>query len=247
MFGKNQVAGPRTDIESPSFLVHSIFYTIQGEGPHAGLPAIFVRLAGCNLRCFFCDTEFEQGATEMSLPELEEAIGKLVDIHECSLVVLTGGEPMLQPIGLLIASVVNWSRGWMEWQIETAGTVWPSGDFPTAGEGNIDIVVSPKTGKVHRNLVSREEPALRVWWKYILRAEDALNESNGLPRSSTQAKGVEMPLFVPVGENRKRVFVQACDEHDPAKNVANLQRVADISLRFGYRVSVQMHKLLHVE
>ena len=71
--------------------VNEIFYSIQGEGRWTGTPAIFVRLAGCNLRCPFCDTNHEQGE-EMT----EEEIVKRVQEFPAHHVILTGGEPSLQ-------------------------------------------------------------------------------------------------------------------------------------------------------
>jgi 7-carboxy-7-deazaguanine synthase len=74
--------------------VNEIFYSIQGESSFAGLPCIFIRLAGCNLRCTYCDTEyaFYEG-TDMSLEEVSASIGG----YASRLVLVTGGEPMLQP------------------------------------------------------------------------------------------------------------------------------------------------------
>lgn len=73
--------------------ITEIFKSIQGESTYAGLPCIFVRLTGCNLRCTWCDTEYSfYGGTRMSLDEIMERVrgfgGKLVEI--------TGGEPLLQ-------------------------------------------------------------------------------------------------------------------------------------------------------
>ena len=85
-------------------LVNEIFYSLQGEGYHAGTPALFVRLSGCNLRCPFCDTQHEHG-TEMSEQEIVVAV-KLLIPHSSlltPLVVVTGGEPALQ----LTASLVE--------------------------------------------------------------------------------------------------------------------------------------------
>lgn len=74
--------------------IKEIFYSIQGEGAHAGTPAVFVRFAGCNLRCPFCDTDFANG-TEMSEQEIVSEVKKLSP-HKATYVVLTGGEPTLQ-------------------------------------------------------------------------------------------------------------------------------------------------------
>lgn len=73
--------------------INEIFKSIQGESSHAGLPCIFVRLTGCNLRCTYCDTEyaFYEGK-EMSVAEVIHVVERL----GISLVEITGGEPLLQ-------------------------------------------------------------------------------------------------------------------------------------------------------
>ena len=94
--------------------VNEIFYSLQGEGFHAGTPAVFVRFSGCNLKCSFCDTLHDR-FKEMS----EEDIMQEVANYPASHVVITGGEPVLQ----LTASFVNrlHSAG-KDVQIETNGT-----------------------------------------------------------------------------------------------------------------------------
>ena len=75
-------------------IITEIFKSIQGESSYAGLPCSFIRTTGCNLRCVWCDTEYAfHGGKEMSIPEIIEAI----EPHQCKLVELTGGEPLLQP------------------------------------------------------------------------------------------------------------------------------------------------------
>lgn len=74
--------------------VSEIFYSIQGEGLLAGRPSVFIRLAGCPLKCTFCDTKYawtETGATELSV---EQILIKVVMFNCCN-VVITGGEPMV--------------------------------------------------------------------------------------------------------------------------------------------------------
>ena len=73
------------------FKVNEIFYSLQGEGRNTGRAAVFIRFAGCNLRCSFCDTEFDS-YREMSAEEIVDAIS----VWPSRFVVLTGGEPTLQ-------------------------------------------------------------------------------------------------------------------------------------------------------
>ncbi|MEE8185852.1 MAG: radical SAM protein [Thermodesulfobacteriota bacterium] len=75
--------------------VSEIFFSIQGESTYAGLPCIFIRLAGCNIRCAWCDTHYAQdrdGGAEFSHDDIVNEIKK----YNCSLVEITGGEPLLQ-------------------------------------------------------------------------------------------------------------------------------------------------------
>ena len=70
-----------------------IFFSLQGESSYAGLPCIFIRLAGCNLTCNYCDTAYSrEPGRDYCLDEILREIGK----HDCKLVEITGGEPLLQ-------------------------------------------------------------------------------------------------------------------------------------------------------
>ncbi len=79
------------------YKINEVFYTLQGEGAHSGIPAVFVRFSGCNLRCPWCDTEFAE-FTEMSADEIVREALSIYDIpnERRKMVVLTGGEPSLQ-------------------------------------------------------------------------------------------------------------------------------------------------------
>ena len=76
-----------------SMKIHEIFYSLQGEGALAGSPSVFIRTTGCNLRCTYCDTiyAYQQGRL-MNITE----ILNIVETFPCSMVCLTGGEPLLQ-------------------------------------------------------------------------------------------------------------------------------------------------------
>ena len=115
-------------------MVNEIFRSLQGEGVNAGKVAVFVRFAGCNLRCPFCDTDHGRGQ-EMTA---EEIVGEVVRSGETELTVLTGGEPGLQVTEELVELL---HRAGKRVAIETNGTVeLPSG---------IDwVTVSPKDGYV---------------------------------------------------------------------------------------------------
>ncbi|MBD3181637.1 radical SAM protein [Candidatus Poribacteria bacterium] len=73
--------------------VCEIFYSIQGESTYAGLPCVFVRTSGCNLRCLYCDTRYAyEDGQELSIDQIIE----MIESYDCNLVEITGGEPLLQ-------------------------------------------------------------------------------------------------------------------------------------------------------
>lgn len=233
MFGQNPVAKMRQ--ASEGFLVKEMWYTIQGEGPWAGRPAVFLRLAGCNLRCVFCDTDFSGGAV-YTLDALVHELCSILDENNCGHVVITGGEPMLQEIGLIINHTFMCD---VKFQIETAGTVWPEsmedmGDFAD----NPIIVVSPKTPKLHPE-VERHAHS----YKYIITAEvGALTD--GLPMLSTQAGAIPFLQMLARPTKGETVYVQPCDVDNPMLVVANMKEAVRVALEYGYILSLQIHKIV---
>lgn len=111
--------------------INEIFYSLQGEGHYTGTPAVFVRFAGCNLKCSFCDTDFTS-FTEMTEDDIVREIGQYPTNH----IVITGGEPTLQITASLVSKLHEAGK---YVQIETNGTnVLPDGC-------NIDwVTCSPK-------------------------------------------------------------------------------------------------------
>ncbi len=97
--------------------INEIFYSIEGEGLRVGQPTTFVRLARCNLRCFFCDTEFDT-YSEMAVSEIVEEVRR----HSAYWVSLTGGEPLGQQIRPLCHALRD--QGY-RLHIETNGTLLP--------------------------------------------------------------------------------------------------------------------------
>ena len=86
----------------PSWKVNEIFYSIQGEGRHTGMPAVFLRLAGCTMGCDFCDTKYAfQTGEEMNSLQVLVALAE----YPCKTVVVTGGEPAEQDLPALITAL----------------------------------------------------------------------------------------------------------------------------------------------
>lgn len=240
MFGQNPIRSAVTDPRT--LAVETVFYTIQGEGPYAGMPALFIRLAGCNLACHFCDTQFEKMA-DSALPvgtHLADILARFTQ-KQREFVVLTGGEPLRQDTSVLVDALLNTGTDIV--QIETAGTLAPSeGLLRRIEQHRVVLVCSPKTPKVHPTIYQYCDH-----WKYIIRAGE-VSPADGLPNRGTQlgTKDTEQILYrAPKGLNV--IWVSPCDDYDAEKNAANLEAVKQVALVHGYRISLQMHKILNVE
>src|SRR3972149_10910005 len=105
-------------------LIAEIFHSLQGEGELAGVPSVFVRTSGCNLRCAWCDTPYASWEPE-GAPMTVDAIVAQVLKNPAQHVVLTGGEPMIAPQIRELAGELR-VRG-RHVTIETAATVPPGG------------------------------------------------------------------------------------------------------------------------
>jgi organic radical activating enzyme len=227
--------------------VHSIFLTIQGEGPFCGEPCVFIRLAGCNLQCPLCDTEYTKGRYNSTPDEIVENVYYL---RRVGLVVITGGEPFRQPIGPLLDALTD--AGYYV-QVETNGTLPPptlTGDRayyqrdvsnrPSNRRG-VYIVLSPKTGFTHPDTVARA-----CCFKYVLHHTD-MSPTDGLP---TKALGhVANPQLArpPKGWDLP-IYLQPADTGNEDTNYINLLEVLkNVQTYDGLTLQLQIHKYLGVE
>lgn len=217
--------------------VHSIFYTIQGEGPFTGHAAIFIRLAGCNLQCPGCDTDYTTGRVRrgiaLILGELHNLkLSEGLTAESNPLVVITGGEPFRQNILYLVKALV---RDSYPVQIETNGTLPIPEDFPKEAT----IVCSPKTGRIQPS-VMQQAKAL----KYVVKAGSLL--SDGLPARAldhTCSPCVARPDSTFTGT----VYVQPMDERNQVANRKNTEAAKNSCIRNGHVLQLQLHKLIGVE
>lgn len=224
MYGKNPIRPPVPG-DGMTLEVKHLFPTLQGEGPYVGQPSVFIRLGGCNLACTFCDTDFED-YTPMPLADIlartkELSLAKGQRVRD--LVVITGGEPFRQNIAPLCEALLAEK---FRVQIETNGTLYRS--LPDA----VDIVCSPKnTGQgyfpVREDLLSRVNA-----FKFIISRHDA-----------------KYNHVADVGQGRYHtpVYVQPMDEYDAVRNAENLALAKELAMTYGYRLSLQTHKLLGIE
>ncbi|MGD0618828.1 MAG: 7-carboxy-7-deazaguanine synthase QueE [Bryobacteraceae bacterium] len=101
--------------------IAEIFYSVQGEGVFTGMPSVFVRTSGCNLRCTWCDTPYTSWSPEGAEMSVAEVLAE-VRSHPSAHVVVTGGEPMIQPALVELTNALHDSG--LHITIETAGTAW---------------------------------------------------------------------------------------------------------------------------
>lgn len=238
---------PERKFNHPDGIVdlHHIFPTIQGEGPFAGTPAVFVRLAGCNLQCPWCDTEYTARRQMVTPNELLVMVTAATPAFHMDrvpgpLVVITGGEPFRQNLSEVTKVLFN--NGYRV-QIETNGVFYDP-HFPY---GMATIVCSPKTPKIHHHL----EPHLAAL-KYVL--QNGRVAEDGLPADTM---GTDWAVHRPSQAFRGEIYVQPLDEAgaqadasefcESWPNRQNLSAAVKSAMRHGYRLCIQTHKLTGVE
>lgn len=249
---------PSFNEDGQNLLVHSIFYTIQGEGPFAGERAVFVRLGGCNLRCPGCDTEYTEGSAMQSIGTIAHNVTHasldafVVELGEHNrlpdqqakrpqnrlLVVITGGEPFRQNLGPLVMRLV--ACGYRV-QIETNGTLAPTPDFLEVFHSiaGVTVVCSPK-GNVQEGIWKICKDV-----KYVI-SHNAVS-SDGLPTSVLGLKVKEISR--PPEWWRGTIYVQPADVYDPSGyfNALHLQEAIQSVMKHGYKLCLQLHKIINVE
>ena len=160
--------------------VSEIFASIQGEGRYIGRPQVFVRLAGCNLSCRWCDTGYaREGGVEKTVDEIVGEVGK----HGIGSVCITGGEPMMQTAELRELIDKLKSMGY-EIVLETNGTIYDKYIFESmdcvsvdmkpqsSGEKSDEEIIRKLCGKDQVKVVVADDRDLKYAGEIIAKAGD---------------------------------------------------------------------------
>jgi 7-carboxy-7-deazaguanine synthase len=216
--------------------VAEIFYSVQGEGSLIGVPSIFVRTSGCNLRCVWCDTPYTSWNPEGEHLAIDAILDRAAEYPAARHVVLTGGEPMIAP-GIVELSNELRGRGY-HITVETAGTVFalvacdlmsispklsnstPEGPFRAQHER------LRRNPEVLRQLISGFDYQL----KFVIAAESDLEEARELVEEiGAPAANV---ILMPEGIDEKTLAARG-------------PMVAELCKSYGYRFSPRLHVHLY--
>lgn len=201
-------------------LISEIFYSLQGEGELTGVPSIFVRTSGCNLRCNWCDTPYASWAPEGRTLSVDEIVREVRAFATARHVVLTGGEPMIAPEIHELAFQLQESGYHIT--IETAATVPPRGiacDLaslsPKLAHSAPDERLDETWRRKHESL--RRQPGVIAAWiaagnyqlKFVVRSEADVEEIEALLRDTECAVPPHKVLLMPEGTSLETLRARA--------------------------------------
>lgn len=202
--------------------VNEIFYSIQGESTHAGLPCVFVRLTYCNLRCVYCDTEyaFYEGKN-MEIEEIIREVGKF----DCKLVEITGGEPLMQEeVHTLMKSLCDMGY---ELMIETGGTL-PIQNIDKRVKVIMDIKTPFSKMEKKNRYENFEHLKTTDEVKFVIGSREDYDWSKKITEKYELTKKVKQVLFSPV--------------FDQIENIQLAEWILED--RLNVRFQLQMHKYI---
>jgi 7-carboxy-7-deazaguanine synthase len=221
-------------------LISEIFESIQGEGKLAGVPSVFVRTSGCNLRCSWCDTPYTSWRVEgddLSMSDIVSAVAAFRSRHA----VVTGGEPMIQKdIGELTRRL---RREGFHITIETAGTVHATTDCdlmsisPKLSNSTPDATSGGDWSSRHESSRINIPVLQRLIGEHAFQLKFVVNDANDIDeidRLLGKLRGVNADdvLLMPQGQTRDELL---------AKDAW----VADMCLRRGFRYCPRLHIMLY--
>ena len=210
--------------------ISEIFHSIQGEGELTGVPSVFVRVSGCNLRCAWCDTPYASWSPQGVDMTVDEVLARVLAFH-CGHAVLTGGEPlMMRGIHELASRLTKAS---IHVTIETAGTIPPDGiccDLASISPKLANSTPPPERAGaawLERHEQSRLRPeCIREWLlaypyqlKFVVSTADQIGEIQQLLESLACGVPAAKVLLMPEGvaedvlAARRDFVVAACKQH----------------------------------
>jgi len=202
-------------------LIAEIFYSVQGEGELTGVPSVFVRASGCNLRCAWCDTPYASWDPEGKVMSVDQIVAAVVAERGAKHVVLTGGEPMIASGIEELASQLK-ALGY-HLTIETAATIPPDGIACDLASLSPKLLNSAPDGTQHaawrkRHEATRWQPdVVRAWldggygyqFKFVVAEPKDVDELEGMLKSLGREIPPHKVLLMPEGISLERLRERA--------------------------------------
>ncbi len=236
--------------------INELFESLQGEGVLAGVPSVFIRTSGCNLRCWFCDSYHTSWKPTHSWMDLDEIVDR-VEAFDANHVVLTGGEPLIHDEAVTLINQLA-DRGY-HITVETNGTIapppetpihlasispklassTPTPEQPPAGgsaETDVDSVDDWQTrheeNRIDHDALTALVDRFDFQLKFVLTGRDDLPEIETLvdelrARTATKIKDTNV-LLMPEGQTRSQL-------------AETRHAVAELAIESGYRYTPRLH------
>ena len=207
--------------------IAEVFFSIQGEGPTAGIPAVFVRLQGCSVGCAWCDTKYSWNPAAGRGLALEDLVEE-ASAFSCRRSVITGGEPLESPLFAPLVQAVK-ARGFTL-EAETSGTLPPPAVPVDQWNVSVKLVGSrvPEAKRINPDAI-REFLRLGAWWKFVV--VDTGDVAEVLRLAERFAIPRERILLMPEGVRREEILDRSPWVWEECK-------------RYRFRFSPRLHILL---
>jgi 7-carboxy-7-deazaguanine synthase len=236
---------PPTDT-TDALPINELFYSLQGEGTLAGVPTVFIRTSGCNLRCWFCDSYHTSWEPTHAWMDLEDIIAEVTEYAQADHVVLTGGEPMMHDESVALLDRLG-EMGYHT-TVETNGTIFRDTHIDLASispklQSSTPTPAKDPTGegewaerheerRIDMDALAMLVDTYHSQLKFVVTGpedmpeiEDIVNRVRDATDTTVQDKDV---VLMPEGMTREQL--------DDSRNA-----VAELAMEYGYRYTPRLH------
>lgn len=236
----------KADSDRRALPINECFYSVQGEGGLAGMPSVFVRTSGCNLRCWFCDSYHTSWEPTHGTMTIGDIVAEVESHDEAEHVVLTGGEPLIHEQSVELIEQLD-NRGYHV-TVETNGTIYRDAPIdlasispklasstPTAEKdpkGDGERVNRHEDRRIDIDALASMMDAYNTQLKFVVTGREDLPEIEDLIGRIRNATSTTIPnsdvLLMPEGVTREQL--------EESRNT-----VAKLAMEYGYRYTPRLH------
>jgi len=237
---------PRETPDEKGLPINELFYSLQGEGKLSGIPSVFVRTSGCNLRCWFCDSYHTSWEPTGAWLGIDDVVDEVISYEQAEHVVLTGGEPMIhEESAQLLDELADYGY---HTTVETNGTIYReaaidlasispklASSTPTSNrdpKGDGEWAERHETRRIDMDALSELVDTYESQLKFVVTSPEDMSEIERLVEetrdATTSTVADEDVLLMPEGMTR--------EELDQTRN-----DVAELAMEHGYRYTPRLH------